>query len=539
MVSPRAPQRPTDRDESLGTLVAARRAAKLLSGAVARRRGGVAAALSTEAFPNQPAHSVFLSHLSQNVSSTPLQLVLDVGSKEEDAALTMSALLQHVRNYLAKCAVSVERQAERVQAVLGQLTNVTSAGEQDAAVCVAERVRRRLGSITDATMLSSVGQRHVKQTRRPSSATEDAVPANELPTDPERPPAELLYQVAFELQALTPRRLPDFVLCYWDFTLGENLESELRQAFEPLGAAIKLSRVLIQDTNKYFRHAALDEADAMNPFNATCKEIPIPPSCCVTWKLQYCRLRGVSFVELPMSFSPFTLSVGTQMAVGGQQQPSSLGGGARQSSKHPPSPRNNGSGEAVTQIQCGDESAYDTSFQLASLSVSHCIWRESSKYGLQHVLRNSGWSLTELELRGAQVAEELIQAVSTTILRPSAMLSRVVWANCKGWSTTDPTVQLKLVEGLRGSQCVRDLVLQGVPLPPKAGIALLDALQHNPVIDQVRLESCHFVTPKYLAMLHSVLQSTDRRTRTASPRKGAGSVSESSTRRTSMAGLLA
>jgi hypothetical protein len=520
LISPRVPSNPVaDHDGSLRCLVAARRAAKLIGGATSRRRGATTA--PTTLFPNQPRTSRFLANLTQQISATPLQLVLDVGSEEEDVQVTIQSLADYLRDYLARCACSVERQAERLQAVLTQMMRPV-AEEQDAVVDVSERVRRRLASVSGASSPTGGTQRPLEDTLYPPTAAESPCL--------ERPAVELLHQVGMELYTLTPRSLPDIVLCYWNFTLSDNIEDSLAKAFAPLGAAIERSRALLRLTNEHLAGA-----------NWGGDDVPMPPSCAVVCKLQYCRLRGVSFSELPLSFSPPSHETlfDAHVATPSRQRNRSFMIGNNFTLQGPLTTTLPLSPLATPQH------SFMQTFQLRSLSVSHCEWRESSKFGLQYVLRNSGWSLAELELRGAHASDELVHAVSNVALRPGSTLHRVVWGNCRGWSTTDPAVQLRLVEGLRDSRSLKEMVFQGVPLPPKAGIALLDAIQHNPVIDVVRLESCHFVTPKFLDTLSKALSNPDRRSQTVGPpaRWKRGSMSavglDMSLRKSSIASLVA
>ncbi|CUG88900.1 Hypothetical protein, putative [Bodo saltans] len=597
--SPKAPGKPIDPNNgSLRTLLAARRVAKILGSS---RRGGVSSA-KADAFPNQPATSRFLANAAQNVSATPLQFVLDIGSDEEDPTATMEHCIRHLRAYLETCANSVERQSERVQAVLGQLQVSVARNGPDATQSeVAELVRRRVGSVSNASLLlprqspAALSPRGGRNELR-----DDQQRDNDHEPDQEPPAPELLYQVACELHALMPRRLPDFVLCYWDFTTSGSLEESLRSAFTPLGAALEHSRSLIAETNKFLLattssaspNVLFEESFVFGDSSANnCelqihrstrrnqtpafKEIPAPPLCAVTWKLQYCRLRGVSFAELPLSFAP--------PPANGASSPSPI---LHASPMPPPPPP-----PAASSVVPGDHSILQTSFRiggmtivspraarpilsslgskfpralaglgsvvppdavppapfvgsyrLASLSISHCAWRESSKFGLQHVLHSSGWGIEDLELRGAQMTEELVQSVAGVIrLGPHAVLSRVTCANCKGWSTTDPTMQLLMMDALKASRCIKELILQGVPVPPTAGIALLAAVQSNPVVDNVRLESCHFVTPKFLATLHEKLHNPERRNQPSPIRGRRGSMSTigEGTRRSSFASLLA
>jgi hypothetical protein len=584
MASPKAPEQPRDPNNgSLRTLLAARRVAKVLGSS---RRGGVANPRA-DVFPNQPTTSRFLAHAAHNVSPNPLQFVLDVGSEEVNPIATMEQCIQHVKRYLETCANSVDRQSERVQAVLGQLQTCDASASpnlllRDSDVTV--RVRQRVSSVSNLSLLPRRPSVSAVSARRAGGPQEN----NEKAPD-ETPAPELLYQIACELHALTPRRLPDFVLCYWDFTASGSLEESLASAFASLGAALDNSRTLIANTNKYLSSIApttspivlgeesivLDDRGARDEFQVTrrvqqpaFREIPPPPLCMVTWKLQYCRLRGVSFAELPLSFAPppspqalppTPLSYSSSptwppaaASSGGDanilQTSFRIGGMTIISPRAARQIQPNIGGRSIPDVMgVGTGVSDDTqqpisSFRLASLSVSHCAWRESSKYGLQHVLKSSGWGLEELELRGAYLTEELVGSIAGVILPgPLAVLSRVTLANCKGWSATDPTMQLLLMDALKASRCVKELVLQGVPIPPKAGIALLAAVQHNPIVDHVRLESCHFVTPKFLATLHGTLQNTERRSQPSPMRGRRGSMSTTGdgARRSSFASLLA
>lgn len=345
--------------------------------------------------------------------------------------------------------------------------------------------------------------------------------------------AAAAHRAAEDLFALLPRTLPHLVLSYWDFTSQPSAALQVAQTLtachETLGNAIS--------RGWNFVRRMMHEREVAKPKGATSEVSSLPPPllsvleeadhrrhrysaldddetsgrCAVSWELCHCMLAQNTMDQLPLVFPEYC------------------------------------------------EGTWRDAFHLRSLTVAHCRSPGSTCYipRLERVIRSATWSLRELVLRGVQVNESLLLSVQEALHSSSASaptstaavgeeagggLRSLTFANCVGWSTTDPKLQCAMVQSLRHAPSLVHLVLQGVPLPPQAGIPLLEILREqqrvakkaaaavsrtsdqrssnsDPVMNtaaatewkhprrlgSVILESCHFVTPRFLAQVRDAL----------------------------------
>lgn len=451
---------------SLKTLLAARRVAALAKG---RRHGTGGVGAPTRHYPFRPKRSQYLWNATHGVAPSPLHITLDVGSEEEDEEAVMRELVAQLRSRLDTLGQNLNSVVERAEEQLFVFDNAPVVAAKPA------------GSDAAATVSSHASSKCLLASQRRSCAS--------LRRD-----NTLQHQrVLSELHDLIPKKLPVIQLCYWDFSVADGLEDELAACFALLSEAILGAHEVLRLAGFQYqqRDPQLSTAHSRR--------------CEVEWSMMHCTLRGTSFIKLPLMFGAPSVC-----------KPSSL----QQSQVM----LNSFSGMLTPSFLSPRVASDHDAFCLTGIDVSHCHWRESARCGLQAVLRESGWGLRRLELRGADLQRDLVIAVNEMLRarthesRAATGSKQLTFANCSGWSTasstasrlhdsSDVSVQRLLISGLKNALCdISNVTLQGVPLPPDAGIALLDAISANPRIRNVALESCHFVTPRFLRNLSEAIR---------------------------------